>query len=280
MPASPRRRAGDPASSAPQIGLFAPEASALPSTGAPLQPGVPTEPASLAQPLSSLFDAVPPDWRTVTEPFRASALGQTLIDRVEAACRQGATVYPADVFAALRHTRRDQVKVVILGQDPYHGPGQAHGVSFSVPPGVPIPPSLLNIFKEIGRDLGLPMPTHGCLQRWAGQGVLLLNAVLTVEMGKAASHQGRGWEKFTDAVIDLVARQERPIVFILWGAYAQRKAAFVKDVSQGGRHLVIRSAHPSPLSAHNGFLGSRPFSRANAFLEEHGQAPIDWRVPD
>jgi uracil-DNA glycosylase len=192
----------------------------------------------------------------------------------------GKRIFPkgSEYFRALDLTPLEQVRVVILGQDPYHGEGQAHGLCFSVQRGVRPPPSLVNIYKEMKADLGLDPPGHGNLTHWAEQGVLLLNSVLTVEMGKAASHQGKGWEKFTDAVIALVAAQDRPIVFILWGAYAQKKAAFVKDVAQGGRHLVIRSAHPSPLSAHNGFFGSRPFSRANAFLREHGEAEIDWRI--
>jgi uracil-DNA glycosylase len=167
------------------------------------------------------------------------------------------------------------VRVVILGQDPYHGEGQAHGLCFSVQPGVRTPPSLVNIYKEMQEDLGIPPARHGFLEHWAKQGVLLLNSVLTVEMGRAASHQGRGWERFTDAVIRAVNEQEKPVVFILWGSYAQKKAAFVDR----DRHLVLRSAHPSPLSAHNGFLGSRPFSKANAFLEQHGRQPIDWQLP-
>lgn len=191
---------------------------------------------------------------------------------------QGKRIFPkgGEYFRALDLTPLDKVRVVILGQDPYHGEGQAHGLCFSVQRGVRTPPSLVNIYKELQADLGIPPASHGNLTCWAEQGVLLLNSVLTVEMGKAASHQGKGWEKFTDAVIALVAAQERPIVFILWGAYAQRKAAFVTSVEQGGRHLVIKSAHPSPLSAHNGFFGSRPFSRANAFLREHGEGEINW----
>ena len=194
----------------------------------------------------------------------------------------GKRIFPkgSEYFGALNLTPLEQVRVVILGQDPYHGEGQAHGLCFSVQRGVRPPPSLKNIYKEMKSDLGIDPPSHGNLTHWAEQGVLLLNSVLTVEMGKAASHQKRGWEKFTDEVIALVARQERPIVFILWGAYAQKKAAFVQDIGQGGQHLVIRSAHPSPLSAHNGFLGSRPFSRTNDFLAQHGQAPIDWKLPD
>lgn len=181
---------------------------------------------------------------------------------------------PGDWFRALDLTPLDTVRAVILGQDPYHGEGQAHGLCFSVREGVPPPPSLVNIYKELEADLGIARPRHGCLEAWARQGVLLLNSVLTVEHGRAAAHQGRGWERFTDAVVRLVAARDSPAVFMLWGAYAQRKAAFV----DGTRHCVIRSAHPSPLSAHNGFFGSRPFSRANAFLAEHGLPPIDWRL--
>lgn len=181
----------------------------------------------------------------------------------------------AEYFRALDLTPLDEVRVVILGQDPYHGEGQAHGLCFSVQPGVRIPPSLVNIYKEMQADLGIAPVRHGFLEHWAKQGVLLLNSVLTVEMGRAASHQGKGWERFTDAVIRAVNEQEKPVVFILWGSYAQKKAAFVDR----SRHLVLRSAHPSPLSAHNGFLGSKPFSQANAFLEEHGREPIDWQLP-
>ena len=223
-----------------------------------------------------------PSWAGPLRPIFASPLMEGLRDFLLSEKAAGKQIFPkgSEYFRALDLTPLDKVRVVILGQDPYHGAGQAHGLCFSVQRGVRPPPSLVNIYKEMKADLGIDPPRHGNLTHWAEQGVLLLNSVLTVEMSKAASHQGRGWEKFTDAVIDLVARQKRSIVFILWGAYAQKKAAFVKDVSQGGRHLVIRSAHPSPLSAHNGFLGSRPFSRANAFLTEHGETPIDWRLPD
>ncbi len=172
------------------------------------------------------------------------------------------------------------MRTVILGQDPYHGPGQAHGLCFSVKPGVRTPPSLINIYKELDADLGIPPARHGYLEHWAQQGVLLLNSVLTVRMGEAASHQGRGWERFTDAVIRVIAARPQPVVFLLWGSYAQKKAAFVDDVSRGGRHLVLKAAHPSPLSAHNGFLGCRHFSKANAFLENQGQLPVDWKLPD
>ena len=189
----------------------------------------------------------------------------------------GRRIFPkgAEYFRALDLTPLDEVRVVILGQDPYHGEGQAHGLCFSVQPGVRTPPSLVNIYKEMQEDLGIPPARHGFLEHWAKQGVLLLNSVLTVEMGRAASHQGKGWERFTDAVIRAVNEQEKPVVFILWGSYAQKKAAFVDR----NRHLVLRSPHPSPLSAHNGFFGTRPFSKANAFLEQHGRKPIDWQLP-
>jgi uracil-DNA glycosylase len=186
---------------------------------------------------------------------------------------------PGEWFAALDLTPPENVRVVILGQDPYHGPGQAHGLCFSVRPEVPIPPSLVNIYKELETDLGIPPARHGCLEHWAKQGVLLLNAVLTVEMARAASHQGRGWERFTNAVVRHVAARPEPVVFMLWGRHAQQKAAFVESVERGGRHLVLKAPHPSPLSAHSGFFGCRHFSKANAFLKERGLEPIDWRLP-
>jgi uracil-DNA glycosylase len=190
----------------------------------------------------------------------------------------GKRIFPkgSEYFRALDLTPLDKVKVVILGQDPYHGEGQAHGLCFSVQPGVRTPPSLVNIYKELKSDLGLTPPRHGFLEHWAQQGVLLLNSVLTVEMGRAASHQKRGWEEFTDAIIRLVNSQAEPVVFLLWGAYAQRKAAFVDEK----RHLVLKAAHPSPLSAHNGFLGCRHFSKANAFLEAKGRGAVDWALPE
>jgi uracil-DNA glycosylase len=178
-------------------------------------------------------------------------------------------------FHALDATPLNRVRVVILGQDPYHGEGQAHGLCFSVQPGVPPPPSLVNIYKEMKTDLGLEPPRHGFLENWTKQGVLLLNSVLTVEANKAASHQGKGWERFTDAVIREVNALPHPVVFILWGNYAQKKAAFV-DVT---RHYVIKSVHPSPLAAHNGFFGSKPFSRTNQFLKSQGLAQINWELP-
>jgi uracil-DNA glycosylase len=190
----------------------------------------------------------------------------------------GKRIFPAGCnwFRALDLTPLDEVKVVILGQDPYHGPGQAHGLCFSVPDGVRPPPSLVNIYKELESDLGISRPAHGFLEHWARQGVLLLNSVLTVEMGIAASHRDRGWEKFTDALIRLVNARQQPVVFMLWGSYAQKKAGFV----DGSRHLALKAAHPSPLSAHSGFLGCRHFSKANAFLEAQGMEPIDWALPE
>jgi len=185
-------------------------------------------------------------------------------------------IYPkgADIFKAFSLTPKDQVKVVILGQDPYHGRGQAHGLCFSVTEGVRVPPSLVNIYKELASDVGIPCATQGCLERWATQGVLLLNSVLTVEAGQAASHQGRGWEQFTDKVIELLNQDDRPKAFVLWGSYAQRKGQFI----DGKKHLVLKSSHPSPLSAHRDFFGSKPFSKINQFLTETEQTPIDWSV--
>lgn len=194
----------------------------------------------------------------------------------------GKEIYPKseEYFRALNLTPLDKVRVVILGQDPYHGPGQAHGLCFSVQPGVRPPPSLVNIYKELESDLGLPRPAHGFLEHWARQGVLLLNSVLTVEMANAASHRGKGWEQFTDAIIRLIAAKPEPVVFLLWGSYAQKKAAFVKSIEQGGHHLVLKAPHPSPLSAYHGFFGCKHFSKANAFLEQNGLPPIDWNLPD
>ncbi len=190
----------------------------------------------------------------------------------------GKRIFPRgnEWFHALDATPLDSVRVVILGQDPYHGEGQAHGLCFSVKPGVPPPPSLVNIYKEMKTDLGVEAPRHGHLESWARQGVLLLNAVLTVEANRAASHQGKGWERFTDAVIRAVNALPHPVVFILWGNYAQKKAAFVDAT----RHCIIKSAHPSPLSAHNGFFGSKPFSRANDFLKSKGLEFVIWELPD
>lgn len=184
------------------------------------------------------------------------------------------TIYPkaANFFKAFDATPFDDVKVVILGQDPYHGPGQAHGLSFSVPQGVPVPPSLKNIYKEIERDLKVPMPKHGNLEGWAKQGVLLLNATLSVEGGKAGSHQKRGWEQFTDGAIRALNDQREHLVFMLWGSYAQKKGEFIDRK----KHLVLTAPHPSPLSAHRGFLGSQHFSKANKYLQAQGLEPVDW----
>ncbi len=186
-------------------------------------------------------------------------------------------IYPhsSEWFNALNFTPLEQVKVVILGQDPYHGPGQAHGLCFSVRPEVRIPPSLVNIYKELATDLQIPPAAHGCLESWARQGVLLLNSVLTVEQGRAASHQGQGWERFTDRIIHILNDQHEGIVFMLWGSYAQKKGAFIDT----HRHRVLKAPHPSPLSAHRGFFGCGHFSKANTYLTEQGKAPIRWELP-
>ena len=189
----------------------------------------------------------------------------------------GATVYPpaAQIFAAFDATPFDAARVVILGQDPYHGPGQAHGLCFSVPPGVDVPPSLQNIYKELASDTGFVRPDDGCLLPWALRGVLLLNSVLTVEAGQPGSHQGKGWEGFTDHVVDLLNREREHLVFLLWGSYAQAKGKVIDTQ----RHRVLRAPHPSPLSAHRGFLGCGHFSAANQYLARTGQAPVDWTLP-
>lgn len=216
-------------------------------------------------------------WKQPLLPEFQSPRMQSLKHFLLAEKAAGKTVYPAgsEYFRALDLTPLDKMRVVILGQDPYHGPGQAHGLCFSVRPGVRPPPSLQNIYKELQDDLGITPPNHGFLKHWAKQGVLLLNSVLTVRAGEAASHQKRGWEEFTDAVIRLVAERDVPTVFMLWGSYAQKKAAFVDE----GKHKVLKSVHPSPLSAHRGFMGCRHFSQANAFLESKGLEPIDWQLP-
>jgi uracil-DNA glycosylase len=222
--------------------------------------------------------SLPQDWQTSLQS--ALTKGETLALQgfLDAELAAGKTIFPPQDawFRALELTPLNKVRVVILGQDPYHGPGQAHGLCFSVPPGVRPPPSLSNIYKELGSDLGLPRPPHGFLEHWARQGVLLLNSVLTVEMAKAASHSKKGWEPFTDAIIAQVNDKAEPVVFMLWGAYAHKKAANV-DAS---RHLLLKAAHPSPLSAHNGFLGCKHFSQCNAFLVSNGLPPIDWILPN
>jgi uracil-DNA glycosylase len=217
--------------------------------------------------------------RTDWNPVLAAELAQPYWAELQAfvaAERAAGPVYPPadEVFAALHLTPFAHTKVLILGQDPYHGPGQAHGLCFSVRRGVPVPPSLRNVFTELRDDLGVEPPGHGCLEGWAHQGVLLLNATLTVRAGAAGSHQGRGWERFTDQVIHAVNAKETPVVFVLWGTSARRKRTLI-DTS---RHTIIESAHPSPLSASNGFFGSRPFSRINAALEAAGHPPINWSL--
>jgi uracil-DNA glycosylase len=217
-------------------------------------------------------------WKSALSGEFASDYMARLKDFLKTEKAAGKWIFPkgSEYFRALDLTPLENVRVVILGQDPYHGDGQAHGLCFSVQPGVRTPPSLVNIYKELQTDLGIAPARHGFLESWAKQGVLLLNSVLTVERGRAASHQGQGWEKFTDAVIRQVNGLDHPVVFMLWGSYAQKKAAFV-DTS---RHLVLKSPHPSPLSAYNGFFGCRHFSKANAFLKDHGMNEIDWSLPE
>ena len=219
-----------------------------------------------------------PSWRgplsvEFAQPYMADLKRFLLAER-----ERGKRIFPkgSEWFRALDLTPLDRVRVVILGQDPYHGAGQAHGLCFSVRPGVQTPPSLVNIFKELESDLGIGPARHGFLEHWARQGVLLLNSVLTVEMGRAASHRDRGWERFTDAIVREVNAKSEPVVFLLWGSYAQKKAAFVDTA----RHLVLKALHPSPLSAHSGFFGCKHFSKANAFLESRGLQPIDWALPE
>ena len=223
-------------------------------------------------------EAVPESWRAALEPMLRSPEARRLggwLTREEA---DGRTIYPprGQRLRALELTPLDAVRVVILGQDPYHGPGQAHGLCFSVPEGVQVPPSLVNIYKELETDLGVARRTSGNLERWARQGVLLLNTSLTVEAGKAGSHAGKGWEAITDAAVAAVAAREEPSVFVLWGNHARAKAAKVPELAPGTPHLVLTSPHPSPLSAYSGFFGSKPFSKANAFLEAQGRGAVEW----
>lgn len=218
-----------------------------------------------------------PSWlRVLEEEFDKPYMVQ-LKDFLRAEKQAGKVIYPSgeNWFNALNSTPFDAVKVVVLGQDPYHGPGQAHGLCFSVLPGVPAPPSLVNIFKELQTDLGIPVSRHGYLQHWAEQGVLLLNAVLTVQQANANSHQGRGWEIFTDRCIEHLNREREGLVFLLWGSYAQKKGQLIDRK----KHLVLHAPHPSPLSAHRGFLGCRHFSKANEYLGQRGAVPIDWSLP-
>lgn len=220
-----------------------------------------------------------PSWKAVLAPqFQQTymtKLREFLVGEIK---QKKKTVFPkgSEYFAALNHTPFDQVKVVIIGQDPYHGPNQAHGLCFSVQPGVKPPPSLVNIYKELKNDCGINPPHHGNLTAWADQGVLLLNAVLTVEQGLAGSHAGKGWELFTDQIIHELNDKREHLVFILWGSYAQKKGSFIDTK----KHLVLKSVHPSPLSAHRGFFGSKPFSKTNNYLKAHGIEPINWEIPE
>lgn len=213
-------------------------------------------------------------WRAVLDSEFQQPYMQSLREFLVQERAAGKVIYPpADlVFNAFNHCAPEDVKVVMLGQDPYHGPDQAHGLCFSVPEGVRTPPSLVNIYKELNADMGMPIPPHGNLESWAAQGVFMLNSVLTVAAGQAASHQKQGWEQFTDKVIHLINERSNNVVFMLWGGYAQKKAAFVDKQ----RHLVLKAPHPSPLSARRGFLGCKHFSQANRWLEEKGFAPIEW----
>jgi uracil-DNA glycosylase len=218
-----------------------------------------------------------PSWKARVGDYLQRPDMQALSEFLRSELRAGKTIYPPPkkIFTALDTTPFDNVKVVIIGQDPYHGPNQAHGLCFSVMPDVPIPPSLDNMLKEIAQDFAYPRPDYGCLIPWARQGVLLLNSVLTVERGRPESHKGKGWEGFTDAAVDSLNRERENLVFLLWGSYAQAKGKLV----DGRRHLVLKAPHPSPLSAHRGFFGCGHFSKTNKWLADHGLAPIDWQLP-
>jgi uracil-DNA glycosylase len=218
---------------------------------------------------------IEPGWKKVlTEEFESSyfvSLKEFLVEE-----KKKYSVYPPGklIFNAFEHTPFDKVRVVILGQDPYHGPGQAHGLCFSVPQGIPAPPSLVNIFKELKSDLGIEIPSHGNLEKWADQGVLLLNATLTVRANQAGSHQGKGWEKFTDTVIKKISENKTGIIFLLWGKFAQAKESLI----DGRKHYILKAAHPSPLSVYNGFTGCKHFSKTNEILQRHGYEPINWKL--
>jgi len=235
--------------------------------------------ASVFEATMSEYDPqIDPSWKAVLQDEFRQGYYESLTGFVVSELQDKKVVYPppSRIFAAFDLTPFDRVKVVILGQDPYHGPNQAHGLSFSVPDRVTVPPSLMNIYKELHADLGLPIPKHGNLEHWARQGVLLLNAVLTVRHKTPASHAGKGWEKFTDRVIRELSERKQHLVFILWGKYAQEKGKVIDP----DKHLIIQSPHPSPYSASYGFFGSKPFSKTNQYLESHGITPIDWRIPD
>jgi len=219
-----------------------------------------------------------PSWQAELNQEFEQAYMQDLKSFLRAEKDQGKVIYPhsSNWFHALETTPLDNVKIVILGQDPYHQPNQAHGLCFSVLPGIKTPPSLVNIYKELQADLGIQPVKHGYLESWATQGVLLLNAVLTVVDSNANAHQGKGWEQFTDKVISIINERSEHVVFMLWGSYAQKKGAMIDS----SKHLVLKAPHPSPLSAHRGFLGCKHFSQANAYLQQHGKTPIDWQLPD
>ena len=236
----------------------------------------PTQNPVSPAPAVSLLDttALAAGWRPLVERFAESESGRLLQRFLEARRANGATLIPARPLRALELTDFDAVQAVILGQDPYHGPGQANGLAFAVPPGITAPPSLRNIHNEVERDIGR-RPAPGALENWTRQGVLLLNAVLTVEDGKPGSHQGRGWEGFTDHVIETLSREREGLVFLLWGSYAQKKGAVIDP----RRHRVLKAPHPSPLSAHRGFLGCGHFTAANEYLRRQNKAPIDWTLP-
>lgn len=225
---------------------------------------------------SGMEQATKTTWKDVLAAEKEKAYFQQVMGFVKAERTAGKIIYPkqSDIFNALKYTPLEQVKVVIIGQDPYHGPNQAHGLCFSVLPGNPPPPSLRNIFLELQNDAGFTDPGHGCLEAWAKQGVLLLNTVLTVEAGKAHSHANQGWEQFTDRVIEVVNQEKENIVFLLWGSHAQRKG----EVIDPFKHVILKSTHPSPLSAHRGFLGCKHFSKANEYLAKAGKAPINWQL--
>ena len=225
----------------------------------------------------SIATTLDPQWQRQLSDELEKDYMRSLHEFLAARQQQGAVIYPpqSQWFTALNSTPLDQVKVVILGQDPYHGSSQAHGLCFSVLPNVKVPPSLANIYKELKSDLGIEPPNHGCLTPWAEQGVLLLNATLTVEQGQAGSHQGKGWETFTDSIIDKINDHRQGVVFMLWGSYAQKKASMI----DAERHLILQSVHPSPLSAYRGFFGCGHFSKANQYLESQGVGSVDWRLP-
>jgi uracil-DNA glycosylase len=227
---------------------------------------------------SSALNIAPtiPSWPEILAPEREAQYFRSIIEFIEKERKGGKAIYPvnSDIFNAIKFTPFDQIKVVVIGQDPYHGPGQAHGLSFSVRPGIAQPPSLVNIFKELHDDVGITIPKSGCLEPWAKQGVLMLNAVLTVESGKPQSHANIGWERFTDAVVNAINTHLEGVVFLLWGSHAQKKC----DTISRQRHHVLKAPHPSPLSAHRGFLGCKHFSQANALLVQQGKTPIDWQI--